>query len=371
MGEQVNSTGQDRHFESSSLRRRVIQVLVIILAAAVLLWLVYELRKILLLLALSTLFAFLLTPMVRPFERPFQYRGRLVILPRPVAVLIVYVILGVVLVFFGGLLLPLLSGQMLTLAKNAPEYARRLEGLAQQLSALPSRYQFPAEFRSVLGSGLNRLAGAIMNGFSDVAVRAVQLTLFLPWLVLIPVIGYFLLSDGERFQQFFLSSLPRFSWRFRAAAFLSDVGDALAAYIRAQLMSCLIVGGIVLAGLSALGAPYCVVLGSLAGLFEFVPLIGPLTIIVAATIIAALESFRLALFVLVFLVAVRGMQDYVIYPRLIGRQIEMHPLLVILAVLCGAELGGVTGVFLSVPVMALVIVAWRHVQGSAGGPASA
>jgi predicted PurR-regulated permease PerM len=368
MTDEVASTIEKERIDSRRLRRYIIDVLAVILAAALILWLLFELRMILLLLVLSTLFAFLLAPLIRPLERPVRFRGRLITPPRPLAVLLVYVLLGVVIVLSGGLLAPRLSGQMSTLMLNLPEYSRRVEDLGRLLGALPMRFQLPQEFRSALNAGMNRLVGGVTGGLSDLAVHVVRLTLLLPWLVLIPVIGYFLLTEGGNFQHFFLQSLPRFSWRFRMAAFLSDVGDALAAYIRAQLMSCLIVGAVVLAGLSALGAPYPVVLGSLAGLFEFVPLVGPLVIMIAATLIASLESVRLGIFVLTFLLVVRGVQDYVIYPRLIGRQVEMHPLLVILAVLCGAELGGVLGVFLSVPVMALLIVAWRHVQPTSAAP---
>jgi predicted PurR-regulated permease PerM len=362
LDEQISAAETEERLETRRLRRRVIDVILVILAVAASLWILFELRKILLLLALSVLFAFLVDPLVRPFERPFRFRGKTRVLPRLIAVLLVYALIGVVLVFLGGILAPRLSDQMAALAGKAPEYGRRIEGLVQQLSALPSRYHVPPEWRSAVSSGANRLLSAIMGALSEMAMRAVQLTLFLPWLVLIPVIGLFLLKDGEAFQQLFLQALPRFNWRFRMAAFLSDVGDALAAYIRAQLMSCLVVGVIVTIGLSALGAPYAVVLGSVAGLLEFIPLVGPLSIMVGATLIAALESPRLALLVLVFLLVVRGLQDYVVYPKLVGRHIEMHPLVVILAVLCGAELGGVTGVFLSVPVAALLIVALRHAR---------
>ena len=84
-------------------------------------------------------------------------------------------------------------------------------------------------------------------------------------------------------------------------------------------------------------------LGVIAGALEFVPLVGPLIIGVAATAIAALHSPGLAVRTAVFLAVLRVIQDYVIYPRLIGRDLHMHPLAVILAVLAGAELGASPG----------------------------
>jgi predicted PurR-regulated permease PerM len=67
-----------------------------------------------------------------------------------------------------------------------------------------------------------------------------------------------------------------------------------------------------------------------------------------------------AVWTAVFLVALRVVEDYVIYPRLIGRDIHLHPLVVILAVLAGAELDGVAGIFIAVPLVALTTVAARH-----------
>ncbi|MBI4522857.1 MAG: AI-2E family transporter [Deltaproteobacteria bacterium] len=217
------------------------------------------------------------------------------------------------------------------------------------------------------GISLQRKIGGFFTAIKEIVARTMYLTFYIPWLILIPIIAFFWLKDGAVFRQRLIQSLPEWEWRLRATHFLSDVGDALAAYIRAQLLACLIIGTIVVSGLSLLGSPYPVVIGVLAGLLEFIPVVGPFTIMVLATGVAAFDSWKLAALVLSFLLILRVAQDYIIYPRLISREIEMHPLLVILAVLCGAELGGVIGVFLSVPVTALVIVIWRHGMSISAG----
>jgi predicted PurR-regulated permease PerM len=95
-------------------------------------------------------------------------------------------------------------------------------------------------------------------------------------------------------------------------------------------------------------------------LFEFVPVVGPVSLGAVAVLVASFHSWRNAILVFAFLAVYRVIHDYVIYPRLIGRSVEVHPVVVILAVLSGAELGGVIGVFLSVPVAALLLVCLRH-----------
>ncbi len=89
-------------------------------------------------------------------------------------------------------------------------------------------------------------------------------------------------------------------------------------------------------------------------------LIGPMVVAFIAIGIAALHDPAQAIWTAVFLLVLRMIQDYVIYPRLIGRDIDLHPLVVILAVLAGVELDGIAGIFIAVPVVALVTVVARH-----------
>jgi predicted PurR-regulated permease PerM len=113
-------------------------------------------------------------------------------------------------------------------------------------------------------------------------------------------------------------------------------------------------------GFAVLGTPYPVLLGVLAAVLEFVPLVGPLMLAAVAVGIAALQDPMVAWWTVGFLAVLRVIEDYVIYPRLIGRDIHLHPLVIILAVLAGVELGGIAGIFIAVPVVALVTVVARH-----------
>ena len=155
--------------------------------------------------------------------------------------------------------------------------------------------------------------------------------------------------------------LPRGRWRWRGDEFFQDVNSTLAAYIRAQLTACFLVGIICSLGFWVIGLPSPLVLGFIAGALEFIPLVGPLVIALLLTLLAILHSgLGMAFAVLLFLGVLRIVQDYVIYPRVIGRGIHLHPLAVILAILCGAELAGVAGIFLAIPLIAILTVSYRH-----------
>jgi predicted PurR-regulated permease PerM len=154
--------------------------------------------------------------------------------------------------------------------------------------------------------------------------------------------------------------LPQGRIRWRGDEFFQDINSTLAAYIRAQLIACVIIGSICTAGFAIIGVRYPLVLGVLAGLLEFIPLLGPLVVAIVATTVAAVDSGSKAALVLAFLAVLRIVEDYVLYPRIIGSGIHLHPLAIILAILAGNELAGITGIFLAIPVIAVLTVTYRH-----------
>jgi len=201
--------------------------------------------------------------------------------------------------------------------------------------------------------GVEELRQSLVAGFGVLT--------YLPWLMLIPVLSFFLLKDVESLRQSALDTLPE-RLRGRGYRLFEELNTTLAAYIRAQLLACLVVGAISGLGFAVIGVPYAALLGVLAGVLEFIPLVGPLAVAFVAGAVAALHAPISALWTIGFLLVVRVIEDYAIYPRLIGQRIHMHPLAVIVAVLAGIELGGIAGVFLSIPVVAALSVAWRHAR---------
>jgi len=167
-------------------------------------------------------------------------------------------------------------------------------------------------------------------------------------------------DDVDSFRREALLLVPRGRLRWQVDDLVRDVNRVLASYVRAQLLACLLVGVVCTIGFILIDVPYALVLGLLSGLLEFIPLVGPLVIAGIAVLVASFHSFAGALAVLLFLAVLRLAQDYVVYPRLIGLGVRLHPLAVILAILCGAELGGVAGIFLAIPAVAVLSVGYQH-----------
>ncbi|HYK41055.1 MAG TPA: AI-2E family transporter [Thermoanaerobaculia bacterium] len=345
---------------SLSVPRVTLQVIGILLATAAALWVVFRIRGVILLLVLAIFFAYLISPLVALARRPLVIRGRPRALPLPAAIAVVYLLIFGMLALAVWLLFPIAASQFSALASAGPRYAA---GVRSWLTSVQTyeRSHFPQELQAAVNSGIERALSAagqaIERGFLPFLAAVAG---FVPWLVLVPILALFLLKDADAFRRSVLRLAPTARMRWRGKDFFEDVNATLAAYIRAQLVACLIVGAACTAGFAVIGVPYAVVLGIAAGLLEFIPLAGPVTIGAVAVFLAAFRSPGQAVATLVFLIVLRIVEDYVVYPRIIGRGIHLHPLAIIFAILCGAELGGLAGIFFSIPVVAVVSVAVRH-----------
>jgi predicted PurR-regulated permease PerM len=338
--------------------RVVLRVLLIFILVAITAWVIVKLTGVILLVVLSVFFAYLVSPVVDFLRRPITISGRERTMPRIMAIAIAYLLiigaLGTGILF----LVPRLGNQVPEFAEQARAYWRIIGAKTQTASDFLKLHRMPSP---ILDAFNNVIAEIGHYGSAVLLPSMVGWLGYLPWLILIPILSFFLLKDAESFRRSALQMLPRGRWRWRGDEFFQDISSTLAAYTRAQLTACFFIGLICALGFTVLGLPSPLVLGLMAGIFEFVPLMGPLLIAIVAAIVAALHGGPFAAFlVLLFLGVLRIVQDYVVYPRLIGQGIHLHPLAVILAILAGHELGGVAGIFLALPVVAILTVSYKH-----------
>lgn len=359
----VRSAGEERPPLPSSrfVVKSALQVLLLVIGVAAALWALYRLRGILLLLILAVFFAYLVTPLVGFCRRPVTVKGRKFVLPLPAAIGAVYVFL------FGSLaaafvfLLPVLNNQLGELATEAPGYLARIQDRWHSWQTGYQSRALPPEVREAIDRA-TRQAVTVGGTFvtTELLPRLAGWLAYLPWLILVPILAFFLLKDAGLLRKSALRFLPRGHLRSRGDVFLVELNETLAAYTRAQVTACLLIGVVCTIGFLVIGVPYAVVLGITAAVLEFIPLAGPLTIGVLATGFAAFHSLGQAVAVLLFLVVLRAVQDYVVYPKIVGTGIHLPPLSVILAILCGAQLGGLAGIFLAIPAVAVLSLAYSH-----------
>jgi len=353
--------------------RVIVRVFLTLAAVIVGIWLLYQLSTVLLLLIISIFFCYLIAPLVRIVEHPVYIGKRELKVPRSLAILFVYLLIGLVFVLATQLLSPLISDQVDLLKSQWPTYQKSATGTFNDVTNWLRHLRLPQQWRDDMQARTSHLVDSIGPWLGEFLLGAVSYLTYLMWLILVPIFSFFLLKDAGRIEHGLVALLPNERLRKRMHWLLLDVSRTLAAYIRAQITACIEIAILVTIGLSLFGSPIAIVLGLIAGLLEFLPMIGPLVFAVIAFVLTITVSFKKALLVLAFLAALRIAQDYIIYPRIVGHGIEMHPLVIILAILCGAEMGGLVGVFLSIPFLGLMIVVYNHfvayksLQGQ-GGP---
>jgi predicted PurR-regulated permease PerM len=324
-------------------------------------WVFYALTGVLLVIVLAVFFAYLISPLVELARRPFRLFGQKRELPRWSAIAVVYVAIFGSLTIGAWVIVPQLGNQMGELAKSAPTYLTNARERAVSLNEVYRRMNLPPAVRDYANSQVNNALDQI-GGYvrSEGLGNAVHFLGKLPWLVLVPILAFFFLKDADAFRRSALRVLPQGRLRWRGDEFFQDVNRTLAAYIRAQLIACLLIGTICTGIFLALGMRYALVLGLVAGMLEFIPLLGPVVVAVTAGVVASFDSGGKAVVVLLLLGALRIFHDYFTYPRIIGSGIHLHPLAVILSILAGHELAGVAGIFLAIPVVAVFTVTHRH-----------
>ena len=323
------------------------------------------------LIILAIFFAYLIDPLVKLIRRPFKERHLEKLMPRPAAIFIAYLIVFSILGIAIASLAPKVIEQSKEFVASLPDYAAAIQKSFNDISTR-YKYQIPPAVQNDIAEKISSMVGDLGTYITSFVFGSllVSVASYLPWLILVPILAFFFLKDVNIFHIGLLRVFPSGRWRGRAEAVLSDINKTLAAYTRAQLISCLIISVICITGFYIIGLKYALLIGIMAGVLEFIPLIGPLTLGIIAIIVAAFsDNPWKALYIAIFLIVLRILQDYVFYPRIVRGGIHLHPLAIILSVLAGEQIGGIPGVFLSVPIVALLSVLYKHIlehSGSAG-----
>lgn len=350
-----------------SVIRVVVVALIILFFAGYLQTIISSIASLVFLIVLSVFFAYLIDPLVKLIRRPFKVRNLEKIMPRSFAIVIAYFIVFSVVGVAIANIAPRVVEQAKEFGSNAPGYVQALRTRFNEIDRGIDRLRIPDEVQAEINKNLTDIGSSITTSLGGFLLGSVT---YIPWLLLVPILAFFFLKDVNQFRLAILRMFPAGRWRYRAEVVMADVNTTLAAYTRAQLISCVIISVICTAGFYLIGLKYALLLGIMAGIFEFVPLLGPLALaLIVTTTAAAGDNPWKALYVAAFLIVLRIIHDYYTYPRIVRGGIHMHPLAIILSVLAGEQVAGIPGVFLSIPIVAVATVFYRHIlqhQGRRG-----
>lgn len=318
--------------------------------ALLLLWLAGHIVQTLLLLTIAALLAYALTPAVKLLSR---------VMPRLLAILIVYlVILGA------------LSTLLYLIVRTAIVQFSSLAGYVQVLLT-PGKGGQPTPLEQTarsLGISSAQIASArdqlvtTIEGFSGSVVPLLAgLVGAILDVILVAVLSIYFLASGSRVSDWLRENMPR-PQQGRMKLLLDTLQRVVGGYIRGQLILCAFVGLLVGIGMEVIGVPFAILLGVLAFVFEFIPILGTLASGAICVLLALSKGWVYAVIVLAYFVIVHVIEGDVVGPRIVGKTIGLHPIVSLAALIAGAELFGIAGALLASPIagvlQALLIAIW-------------
>lgn len=279
--------------------------------------------------------------------------------PRSIAIALVYIGVGIVIWASAVFLIPLLVQDLNSLLLNLQVQTERLDGLARYLTLRYQRLNLPMPVRSSLDQGLQ----ASRQFLQELITRAINLLIQLVskgfYLILAPVIAYYLTRDIELIKKTVVQTFP-LSWQGEILGIGREVNSALSGFVRGQLLICLFVGLGLTFGLFLLGVPYSLVIGLVAGITNIIPYFGPVVGALPAVLAAATISATHILYVLLLFVVVNQFEAVILAPLILEERVGLHPIIVIFAVLSGGALFGIIGTLIAVPIAAIIKVLFLY-----------
>jgi predicted PurR-regulated permease PerM len=323
--------------------------------------LLYNFREVITPLILAVVIAYALSPLAGWFERRFHIK-------RGYATLLTYLVAIVIILAIPLIIIPPLSAQS---AELNLDFQRIFD---QGESLLASRYAiagYVIDVEEIFG----QVSGSVINifepFFGQTLGYAIELITSLVWVVFVIVVAFYLVMDGKKVI-IWLESITPIEYRSDFGYLLKEINLIWNAFFRGQLVLASVVAIIFTISGFFIGIPFALAMGVLAGLLEFLPSIGHGIWLVIATILALsvgstwlpIPNWMFALLIIGLHILFQQFDLNYLLPRIIGRRVQLHPLVVILGIVAGALVAGVLGVLLAAPTIATVRVLIRYIYAN-------
>jgi predicted PurR-regulated permease PerM len=335
----------------SLIDSRTTRVLVTVSVFAIALGFLYVARRTLIAFLFAIFFAYLVDPAISRVERWTKGRGS--------SIAIIYLLIIAFLAIFFFFVGPRIGREAQKLTESLPELLERVSS-GQLVQQIGIEHGLSKTTRDQLSAYLAAHSGDLLRLAQRAGLRAAEAAQQSWLVILVPILAAFFLKDGRAFSHGALAMVHSKPQREFLQGVIGDMNQMLAEFIRAQLTLAALTWVAYAAVLGLLKVQYALMLGTVGGILEFVPVVGPLVASLLIIGVALLTGYPHWVVVLVFLGTWRLVQDYVVSPRIMGKSMELHPLAAIFGVLAGGEMAGVLGIYLSIPVMASLRIVWRR-----------
>jgi predicted PurR-regulated permease PerM len=335
----------------SLIDTRTTRVLITVLFFTLVLAFLYVTRHTLEVFLFAIFFAYLMDPAVSRVEKLLHGRGR--------AIAVIYLVLIILLTSFFFFVGPNLGRQAARFGETVPTLLKKI-GSGEIAKQIGEKHGWSKPTSDTVASFLQKHNPELEALARGIGLRIAEVAKNIWLIVLVPILAIFFLKDGRNFSSIFLSMVQTRPQREFMEGVLDDLNQMLAHFIRAQLTLAALSLMVYTAFFEIMRVPYALVLGTAGGMMEFIPVVGPLVAALLIMSVTLLTGFPHWLTIGLFLALWRLILDYVLSPRIMGEQMELHPLAAIFGVLAGAEMAGMLGVYLSIPVMASLRIFFRR-----------
>lgn len=309
----------------------IIRVVIILLA----LFFIYLIREIVALLFVSIVLSSAFDPWVDWLQKHK--------IPRAVSVLMIYVILISILSLIIVMIVPPIAEQIGQLAKNLPLYYERLALGVSEITDSGKQPSLPETLRT-LSVSLGETTKSVFSTITDVFGGLIS------FIAVLVIVFYMIVEEAslKKFVQF----LTPVKHQGYVADLINRMQKKMGLWMRGQLTLCLIIGIMTYIGLTILGVKYALLLALIAGILEIIPFVGPIVSAVPAIFIGFSDSLVKVLLIIALYFVIQQFENQIIVPKVMQKAVGLNPIIIIVAILIGAKLGGIVGALLAVPVAA-------------------
>jgi predicted PurR-regulated permease PerM len=289
-------------------------------------------------------------------------------MPRSVAVSIVYAGIIALVVFLLVSLVPIIEPQLVGVDETLPgavdEISKWIIGIESELARLGFRGDLERIAQpETLAQQAATLGSTLVQQSLDIASRIFTVLIDV---ILVLILSFYITLDGPRISQRILRTLPA-GWRADMVRFFEIVNQTFGGFLRAQVVQGSIYGLATAVVMTAFGLDYVALASVSASIIVLVPIVGSVLGVIPPLLVVLIERPDRTLWMLLFLAIIQQVLFNMIMPRLIGRSVGLHPLLVFAAILIGAAVAGGWGILFGIPIAGVVASVLQFVYGRATG----
>jgi len=342
---------------SKTKRNRTALTLALLLLAVTVL---YQARAALLPFVLGSVLAYIMLPLINWLDSRVRSASRGRRIARSLAVLVVYGLAVFVIVSLLAVVIPLIVTELSFLWQRLPDYASQVYSAAPEVVQVwLDRYNqaVPEQIRQALEQSIQDTLQSLIPALQAGALRTVTVLFgtvsFVLGLFIVPLWMFYIMRDQPEIEASFYRLVPA-PYREDVRSIRALIDAVLSAYLRGQVILSFAVAIMSTVGLEIIGIDFALLLGTISGVLEVVPVLGPILAAIPIIVVTLATSPSKLFWVILLAIAVQQVENSILVPQITRGTVKLHPALSMIILVLGSAVAGVAGVLLSIPLAAVI-----------------